>query len=462
MDGGHLQMRVTFVNPYYKHHVGPVSVDSMPPLSLLNCATLLKKKGIEVQVLDADILRMSPLQVAKEVAGSDVLVVATSPRYTWQCPPLEISPFYAVLEEVRLDRSRPLLITTGPSSLFNLKRLAEMSDIVIIGQPEPFFQQISPDMETEDYFSLQGIAYLKEGKLKRTSEPRGYNLKKLPQPDFKLLPYQKYRHPVLGGPLMMMETSRGCPEGCSFCFQGMTGYSFSSKAPEQVLRELTYVREVLKIRNVVFMDLEISVAQESFKKWMNGMIARNLDIQWACWIRMSALADLEVVALMARAGCCSVTVGLESSHEAAFKEFPKNKDREYVLGKVRQLQEHGIEVTGNFIIGALYDKTEEDIMNTVDYATWLGIDYATFYIARPYPTTRFHKQIGNQLLTLSSEGVPVCYNKHFTHDELVRLKAKAYMRFYLNPRYVLGHLGSLLRPREFLSKLRLFYTLVKK
>lgn len=453
-------MKVTFVNPYYEKYLGPIDDNTLPPLDLVNCATILEKKGFEVEVIDANILYMSAGDVSKMVSGSDIVVVATSPLNTWQCPPLEIEAFYQVVRSIKRMHSKMFVMSLGPNSIFNPQGMAEVSDLVIIGQPEPFFEQMTQNRAFGELYLLDGIAFMRKGVLKLKAPKKYYNLASLPQPNFKLLPYDKYSYAVLDSPVMLMETSRGCPERCSFCFQGMTNYAFSSKSVPQIVEELKYIRYKLGIKSVFFIDLDISIAQEKFKQWMQEIVSQGIDIGWCCQIRMSAFDNPEIIQLMSRAGCKVVMVGLESATEKAFKELTKNRTKNYVFQKVRELKKHGIRVLGFFIVGSLYEETEQDIQSTINYAKWLELDFASFQIGIPYPTTRFYSEVKHLAKGFSSEDIPLCYAEHFTIEQLIGWKKKAYFRFYLNPNYIFSHLHYLLNPKDLVRNLKLFYSLV--
>ena len=116
------------------------------------------KNGFDVEVLDACIQKLGARAISKRVIGSDVIVISTSPRNTWQCPPLEIQPFYDVVAAIRKSAGPAFIIAMGPSSIFNPKGLAKVSELVIIGQPEPFFEKLRAEWETSRYLEMDGEA----------------------------------------------------------------------------------------------------------------------------------------------------------------------------------------------------------------------------------------------------------------------------------------------------------------
>ncbi len=454
--------KVTFVNPHYASYVGPLSEVSLPPLSLVNCATILQKHDFEVKVVDANILAMSASEAVQETQGSDVVVVTTSSLFSWQCPPLDITPFYDVVAALRKMKNPPFIIAVGPHSCTAPENLADAVDIVVLGQPEPLFNQMRSGMKPKDCISLDGIGFLRAGRYSSTPHTQDFSLARMPQPNLKLIPRDAYRLAVLPGSVMMLETSRGCPEKCAFCFQGMTHYSFDSKNLKQVVHEIEYVRSQLEIRNVFFIDLEINAAPEVFKGWMSEIVRQNLEISWSCQIRMSSLDEDALVQLMADSGCEVACIGLENIKEDALKHLFKNRPEAVVRERIRVLKKHGIKSLGFFLFGSVYDESEEDIRRTIAFARTSGLDFANFQIARPYPTTAFYNQSATYHSADIREGIPLAYEEHFTLQHLEKLRKEAYIRFYLRPQYVLRHLEQFTNPKEYLRNVKLFFRIVKK
>ena len=65
------------------------------------------------------------------------------------------------------------------------------------------------------------------------------NLDSLPIPLHDMLPWQKYKVPIVGGPYTFILTSRGCPAGCTYCIKHVTYQSsVRLRSPEHVLEEM--------------------------------------------------------------------------------------------------------------------------------------------------------------------------------------------------------------------------------
>ena len=133
-----------------------------------------------------------------------------------------------------------------------------------------------------------------------------------------------------------------------------------------------------------------------------------------------------------------------------------------MLDRIRALKRAGIKVHGFFTFGLPHDRTVGDLERTLRFAEASGVDFASFSITRPYPTTPFHDRVkGKQPLT-SSEGIPWASPEHFTLEQLEKMRQKALLRFYARPRYIVGHLGQLRYPLDYLRNLSLFFRILAK
>ncbi len=75
-----------------------------PPLSLLNCAAMLREEGHDVMVIDGSARQLEPAEIARQAAGCDSVFITSASLDRWQCPNLNLDPFvktvFAVKKEV--------------------------------------------------------------------------------------------------------------------------------------------------------------------------------------------------------------------------------------------------------------------------------------------------------------------------------------------------------------------------
>ncbi|RLF79446.1 B12-binding domain-containing radical SAM protein, partial [Thermococci archaeon] len=103
---------------------------------------------------------------------------------------------------------------------------------------------------------------------------------------------------------------------------------------------------------------------------------------------------------------------------------------------------HGLNALGSFIIG-FPDETREEVEKTIKFSKKVGVEYAQFTIATPYPGTRLwsYALSKNLIFTFNWRKYttldPVMKLKNFTSEQIKRMLQKAYLSFYVRPSYLI-------------------------
>ena len=81
------------------------------------------------------------------------------------------------------------------------------------------------------------------------------------------------------------------------------------------------------------------------------MIRRRLGFRWSTQVRTDIVRDVEMLDLMAEAGCRTVYVGLESVNPEALAEMKKRQTVEDMRHSIREIRRRGIHLHGMFVFG---------------------------------------------------------------------------------------------------------------
>jgi radical SAM superfamily enzyme YgiQ (UPF0313 family) len=213
------------------------------------------------------------------------------------------------------------------------------------------------------------------------------NLDDLPIPRHDLLPYDKYRIPMIKGPYTFIVTSRGCTAGCKYCIKHVSyQYSIRLRTPENIMDELWTLKK-LGVKHVhMYADL-FTVNRDQVVGLCKLMIEQNIGLSWTCNSRVDYV-DEEMLQLMAQAGCNLISWGIESANEQILKKAAKGYRMEQAPRSLTWAHKYGIKNWGYFIIG-LPGETVETIKETIAFAKALPLDVALFHVAAPYPGTPF-------------------------------------------------------------------------
>jgi len=217
---------------------------------------------------------------------------------------------------------------------------------------------------------------------------------------------------MLGRPIDIVETSRGCTYDCSFCsIIEMRGRNFHTWSIERVVADIRDAHD-RGARAIFLVDDNITLNVKRFKALCDAIIAAGLnDIDYLVQGMTSAIASAgdELASAMRAAGFRYVFLGIENVLEqdlAFLKASAKNAQRE--AGKtvgsatwraVELVRRYGMLVVGGLIVGSPGD-TRESIEANLDFARnyvdWPYIQHPT-----PYPGTPMTKDFREKNLIVS-------------------------------------------------------------
>ena len=153
---------------------------------------------------------------------------------------------------------------------------------------------------------------------------------------------------------------------------------------------------------------------------------------------------------MRKAGCHRLSFGVESGSEKVLKSMRKGINISQVERVFEWCRKSGIVTLADFMFGNL-DEDAEDIRKSLELVDRIKPDFVQYSICSPYPDTDLYKLgLEKGLITrdiwlelarnpLMEFRSPV-WAQHFTEEELVKITAMAYRKFYMRPSFILKQL----------------------
>ena len=203
---------------------------------------------------------------------------------------------------------------------------------------------------------------------------------------------------LLGRPVDVVETSRGCTYDCSFCsIIEMRGRNFHTYSVERVLADIADARHH-GARAIFLVDDNITLDIRRFERLCEAIIDSGFnDVDYTVQAMTSPLAQHgpTLAPLMRRAGFRYVFLGIENILEddlKFLKALAKNTKRERgrtagnaTAQAIEHLHRNGMFVVGGLIVGSPDDTRESIEANMAfarKYVDWPYIQHPT-----PYPGT---------------------------------------------------------------------------
>ena len=282
-------------------------------------------------------------------------------------------------------------------------------------------------------------------------------------------------------PLVVFDTSRGCPYHCSFCVypQTFSGHKMRYRSVANVADEFDFVaREMPEVKTVMLEDDTFIISKPRTLELAKELIRRGNKLPFDANCRADIGADTELLSTLHQAGARLFCVGFESGDVEVIHAMKKNNDdrrdakyHEEAHRFVRRCQESGIMVHGCFMVGNL-NETPASMEKTLHFAKKLQPDTAQFFPIMVYPGTAAYEEAKQRGLLATED-----YSKWLTHDglhnsvvnlpnlshkDLVEFCDRARREFYTNPKYLVRKAKqSLTSMSELQRNLKGFKTLVK-
>ncbi len=397
-------MRISIVNPtipVFQRGYAFRKTRRWQPLSTAIVAGWLEDQGgWEIQLLDAHVLDMDDAETARQVAdfAPDVLYYSSERTDAWELPIPDLAyveGFFAALAATGYEPRWTLL--EGPHGSIvpadMLKRLPAV-DLALRGETEPVsIAVLGAIARGEDPTGVNSVSWRRDdGTLVHNpDEPDPLKYADFPSPAWHLLPMDRYFDGAAPDtPFAMLETSRGCPMPCGYCYKQMFGDRQSKREPEQVLDEVQEVVEKYGVRRIMFQVQIFTLDRKHTQAVCEGLIARGLapKIEWRCQTRLNGMKN-ELLKLMHEAGCVEIYTGLETGSETMQAEISKLTLEEFLQFR-RYGESIGLKISPNMILG-LPGETEQTALESVMFYHRLGIPMSP-NVNITYPMTRYYEQ----------------------------------------------------------------------
>ncbi len=191
-------------------------------------------------------------------------------------------------------------------------------------------------------------------------------------------------------PTLPVTTSRGCAYRCRFCTYHWLFPKVTFKSLDVLRDELRRLARLDFVRHIRFTDDNFTANRKRLVTVLEMMIQEGFPFTWSSFARASAL-DPELVALMRKAGCEFVDMGIESGSQTILDNMDKRLEREQSMAAVRMLNDQGITSRGSFIVG-YPGETEETFLETVDLIQESRLPYYHPYLFYYSRNTLVHRE----------------------------------------------------------------------
>jgi anaerobic magnesium-protoporphyrin IX monomethyl ester cyclase len=184
--------------------------------------------------------------------------------------------------------------------------------------------------------------------------------------------------------------SRGCPFNCVFCgSRYLWTRRVRRRSVANVIREIQGLQK-LGVPSVHFDDDTIGAGKGHLAELCEGLAAGCPGLKWSCELHVNLVED-STLALMKKAGCTLIQVGIESGNNRILKEIRKGFTIDKAISKSRLIRKHGITLATFFMAG-FATETEASMQDTARAMRACKPDEVGYSIFTPYPGTEAFEQ----------------------------------------------------------------------
>jgi len=319
-------------------------------------ATLIKKMGYQLEVIDCRLKENVKDFVIENVQDSSMMGIAT-----YMDSFVFLKEITALLKEKFPDK----LIFLGGSLVSSLPKILlsyTAADCAILGEAEltlieflkHYFEENSVDFK-----NIKGMAYKENNEIKvNPPRPQIKNLDNLPLLNYTIWP--NYENIIAKGQILI-SSMRGCPMECTFCFKTIPALRL--KSLERFEEEVAYLKENTKFDYTWLNDLTFNINEK--RAMLVSEIMKKYKVKYHCFARVTHFSR-ELAYKLKETGCLGIWFGMESYNQKILDNCGKNVTVEDINKALMVSQEAGLAVRGLFIIG-LYGETEESLKNMLDF-----------------------------------------------------------------------------------------------
>ena len=367
-----------------------------PPLGLLYLSGYLNEEKIENHVFDTTFYNQEQqLEFIKEKQANLVAI------YTNLMTKVEVIKLIKILQN-EPTYGFPTIVLGGPDVSYNLENyLKAGAQYLIIGEGEETMAQLHDAIINKtDINEVQGVAYLKDGKVIKTKPRiRMKDLSLLPLPNRAAIPVEKYLNTWKenhGQSSMTVSTQRGCPYTCKWCSTAVYGQSYRRRPAAQVAQELMMLKSTYNPDTIWFVDDVFTVSHKWLRSFHEEVLKQDAVIPYECITRAERITD-EVLQLLKESGCYRIWIGAESGSQKIIDAMDRRVDVGVVQKAINDANATGIE-TGTFIMLGYPGEDKKDIEETINHLRKSNPTHFTITIAYPIKGTSLYDEIEKDII----------------------------------------------------------------
>ena len=256
------------------------------------------------------------------------------------------------------EHSSAIVVMGGLHASMNYPEAVQYCDYVLCGESDESILEFIQAIAHKRPIDFPGIAYVKNGETIFTG-------KRTPPEDINTVPnrYLLYRYHKMAGHNTIwpqVHASRGCPYNCDYCaVVRHFGHVVRTRKPENIVEDIRQAiifhdqRKIPRIMKILWItDDNFFADREWAISVLNAIVASKIHYNFTIQARYEVGLDDEMLKLLKKAGFRELAMGIEFLEDESFDAYHKISKYVDIVRAVHNIQQHGMNVRGLFIVGA--------------------------------------------------------------------------------------------------------------
>jgi len=374
------------------------------PLGTLYAASLMRDNGHSVSLFDTMFCH-HPHEIVSAIEKENPrFLVIYDDGFNYLTKMCLTNMRDAAFEMIGFAKERGCtVIVSGSDSTDQYEMYLENgADYILLGEGELTLLELvnAITQKSADVATIPGIAFMQYKSVVKTARRSVIKaLDELPFPAWDLVDIEPYRNRWLkttGYFSMNMGTTRGCPFKCNWCAKPIYGNRYNIRSPENVIRELKFIKSVYDFDHIWFCDDIFGLKPGWIKVFADLVQQEKLHFKFKMQGRVDLLLQEDNIRDLARAGCDNIWMGAESGSQKILDAMEKGTTVQQIYEATRLLKKHGIHPSF-FIQFGYPGETKTDIDKTIAMINELLPYEIGISVSYPLPGTGFYEKVKHQL-----------------------------------------------------------------
>lgn len=367
------------------------------PIGLAYVASAIERAGHDIELIDLDAHRRSNDELRALLKDRVFDMVAFGCIVTGYRIVKELSK---TIRDVRKDA----VIIVGNSVADSIHELLLSStevDIAVLGEGDVTIVELLYALEnSKPLENVKGICFKRNGKMYCTPRREAIrDINSIPSPNWELFDVETYITKGIGNVpepysipkdqirVFPINTARGCPFRCTFCYHVFQKDRYRFRSPESILREIGTLQQKYQINYFLFNDELTFFSKQHAEEFVNSILESGLRFYWLADIRANIFTehDMELLKKIRQSGCVGFGYSMESADPRILKSMNKQIVVEDFIRQAKALEKAGLMTWTSLVLG-YPEETPETLKKTFDVCYDLNIYPSSGYLL-PQPGT---------------------------------------------------------------------------